>query len=239
MNLYFLVSKIFSPFFLFSNILILILIIVFYFRKKFKLLFKIYLLFFIIFSIFPFGKIFEYNYLKKEFYNKQTINDFDAILVLGGDERRLIYAVDLIKKNKNSKLIFAGGSGYLVKDKNLNENYSFKRKIENILDEEDYFILKYSRNTIENLLAFKEFNDEYNFNRVVILTSPKHLKRTLIISKKIGLNLYPFYWNEKKTNFSLINYYQSFSFLNNLRSFDQSFKEILGILSLYFINLKK
>ena len=238
MSIYFLISKIFTPFFLFSNLLIIILILLFFFRKKVKSFFKFYLVLFFICLIFPFGNFFEYHFLKKEFYNKEIINDFDAILLLGGDERRLIYAIDLMKKYNNVKLIFAGGSGHLVETIGLNENKIFKKKVENILNDNEYFILKHSRNTIENLLAFKEFNKRHNFERVIILTSSGHMMRSLIISKKIGLNLYPFYWKKKKLKFSIINTYQSFSFLRNLRSFDLGFREILGILSLNFINLK-
>ena len=193
---------------------------------------------FIIFSIYPFGKIFENHFLNNNFYNKEMINDFDAILVLGGDERRLIYAIDLIKKYNNTKLIFAGGGGFLAERIGSNENESFKKKVENILDDNEYFILKYSRNTIENLLTFKEFNRQQGFDRVVILTSPRHMRRSLIIAKKIGLELHPFYWKKKKNEFSILNSYQYFSFLENLRSFDPAFREILGILSLKFINLK-
>ena len=214
MSLYFLISKILTPFLLFSNLLI-------------------------IFLIYPFGKIFEYHFLEKNFYNKEMINDFDAILVLGGDERRLIYAIDLMKKYNNAKLIFAGGGGFLTEKIGSNENESFKKIVENILDDNEYFILKYSRNTIENLLTFKEFNRQQGFDRVVILTSPVHMSRSLIIAKKIGLELHPFYWKKKKNSeFSIINHYQYFSFLKNLRSFDPAFREILGILSLKFINLK-
>ena len=167
------------------------------------------------------------------------INDFDAILVLGGDERRLFYAIDLMKKYDNAKLIFAGGGGFLVERIGSNENESFKKTVENILDDNEYFILKYSRNTIENLLTFKEFNRQQGFDRVLVLTSPVHMRRSLIIAKKIGLELHPYYWKRKKNlEFSILNYYQYFSFLKNLRSFDSSFREIMGIFSLKFINLK-
>ena len=235
MNLYFYVSKILSPFFLFSNILIFFLIFSLIFRKKLKIFFYIYLIFFFMISIYPIGKILEHRFLKKDYYNKEMIKDFDAILVLGGDERRIIYAVDLIKKYNNVKLIFTGGGGYLVQNKISNENKSFKKRIENLLNDDEYFVLKESRNTVENLLSFKEFNVKHDFKKVVILTSPSHMKRSLIISNKIGLNLHPYYWKVTRRNFSFINFYQTFSFFENISSFDVLFREILGILSLNFI----
>ena len=240
MNLYFYASKILSPFFLFSNLLIIFLIFLFFLRKKKKLFFSIYLIFFFIISIYPLGKVLEHHFLKKDYYNKETVKDFDAILVLGGDERRIIYAIDLIKKHKNVKLIFAGGGGFLVQNKIQNENDTFKRITKNLLDENEYFVLENSRNTIENLLSFKKLNNENNYKKVVLLTSPSHMKRSLIISKKIGLNLNPYYWSRPhKQTFSIINSYQSISFVQNITSFDVLFREIMGILSLNFINLKK
>ena len=138
MSLYFLISKILTPFLLFSNLLIIFLIFLFFLRKKIKVFFKIYLIIFMIFLIYPFGKIFEYHFLEKNFYNKEMINDFDEILVLGGDERRLIYAIDLMKKYNNAKLIFAGGGGFLTEKIGSNENESFKKIVENILDDNEF-----------------------------------------------------------------------------------------------------
>ena len=239
MNTYFFISKILSPFFLFSNLLIFLFIFLFFLKKKIKFIFNIYLIFFIVISLFPIGKILEHHYLKKEFYNKEIINDFDAILVLGGNERRIIYAIDIMKKYQNVKLVFAGGGSSIVKNyKSQNENESFKNLIKNLLNENEYFVLNYSRNTLENLLAFKKFNEGEKLKKVILLTNPSHMKRSLAISKKIGLNLTPYYWEVDEQDFSLINHYQNFSFLENLRSFDKIFRETLGILSLNFINLK-
>ena len=96
-----------------------------------------------------------------------------------------------------------------------------------------------TKKLIENLTKFRKFNNEKNFKKVVLFTSPYHMKRSLIVSKKMGLNLYPYYWKKEwKYNISIINYYQSFSFVKNIRSFDLFFKEILGILSLYLIDFK-
>ena len=238
MELYFLISKILSPFFLFSNLLILILIILFLLKKRLIKTFNYYFIFFIILSLYPFGDFFDHHLLRKEFYNKENLNNVDAIIVLGGDERRIIYAINELKNHKNAKLIFSGGSGYLVQSKQNNENNSFQKLTSNILNSEDFYVLKNSRNTIENLINFKEFNIDNKFKKVVVLTSPAHMKRTMIISKKIGLNLYPHYWDKQKKEFSLLNYFQNFNFLNNINSFDNLFREILGIMVLKFMNFE-
>ena len=43
---------------------------------------------FFIMGLFPIGSYLEYYLLKKNFHNNKTIDNFDALLVLGGDERR-------------------------------------------------------------------------------------------------------------------------------------------------------
>ena len=193
---------------------------------------------FFIIGLFPIGSYLEYYLLKKNFYNNKTIDNFDALLVLGGDEKRIIYAVNLVKKQKNTKLIIAGGSNLLIKNKKNNKSERLKRLIDNIIDNNDYYVLPNSRNTIENMLEFKEFNKNKKFERVVLMTSPTHMKRSLAISKKMDLEVYPYYWQVQRKNFSFINYYQTFSFVQNIRSFDGLTREYLGILSLYFVDLK-
>ena len=238
--MYFLVSKILSPFFLFSNLLILLLIVTFIFRKKFKKIFYSFLIFFLFLGLLPIGKFLELELLHKDFYNKKNVDNFDALLVLGGDERRIIHAMNLIKKYQNVTLVFAGGDSFLIEDKEENETDGFKKLVKNILIDDKYHVLDSSRNTIENLLKFKEFNKDKKFKKVVLLSSPSHMKRSLTISKKMKLNLYPYYWKKDWIySFAPLNYYQRFSFVKNIRSFDVLFKEKLGILSLYFIDFKK
>ena len=236
MDLYFFFSKILSPFFIFSNLIILILIILFFFRKSLKKIFDYYFIIFIILSLYPFGNFLDYHFLRKDFYNKQNVENIDAILVLGGDERRIIYAINTLKKHDNAKLIFSGGSGFLIPNQKFDENKLFQNLTKNILDPEDFYTLESSRNTIENLINFKEFNSNNKFKKVVIMTSPAHMKRTLIISEKLNLRLYPHYWNKEKQEFSIVNNFQKFSFIKNIRSFDNLFREAIGILILKFMN---
>jgi uncharacterized SAM-binding protein YcdF (DUF218 family) len=239
MDIYFYLSKILSPFVLFSNLLIILLIVSFIYKKKFKKIFYFFLTIFFLLGLFPIGKFLELEILQKDFHNKKIVDNFDAVLVLGGNERRIINAINTIKGHTNVKLIFAGGNSFLAQDRAENENDIFKELVKNILVDDQYYILESSRNTIENLAKFKKFNNEKNFKKVVLFTSPYHMKRSLIVSKKMGLNLYPYYWKKEwKYNISIINYYQSFSFVKNIRSFDLFFKEILGILSLYLIDFK-
>ena len=45
--------------------------------------------------------------------------------------------LDLIKEYKNVKLIFTGGSGFLIQNESQNENVSFKNLIKNLLEENE------------------------------------------------------------------------------------------------------
>ena len=59
------------------------------------------------------------------------------------------------------------------------------------------------------------------------------MKRSLLISKKLKLNLIPYAVDFRAVagsdSFSLANYYQQFSFVGNLQSINLFFREFLGI----------
>ena len=115
--MYYFFSNLLSPFINFSN-LIIIIILVFIFLKKFNRYFYFLAFFFAFISILPVGKFLEYHLLSKKYFSNKNINGYDAIIVLGGYDKRIYHAITLHKKNKNSKLIFLGGTRYLFADKN-------------------------------------------------------------------------------------------------------------------------
>ena len=59
------------------------------------------------------------------------------------------------------------------------------------------------------------------------------MKRSLLISKKLDLNLIPYAVDFRaladSDSKSLLNYYQGFSIVGNLQSINLFFKELLGI----------
>ena len=90
------------------------------------------LFFFLVF--FPIGKL-GLTYLEKDFFYQKKLNKVDNILVLAGPENasrteisnklnigdgseRLIASIKLAREFKNSKIVFLGGDGKLIK-KNL------------------------------------------------------------------------------------------------------------------------
>ena len=249
--MYFYFSKILAPFLNFTNILILIIFLSFFFKKR---LFKKNIKFIINFSIFlillisflPVGN-FGLRFLEKNYLVQENFKLLENIIVLSGSENinntlltkktnlndsseRLIASVKLAIKYPNSNIYFLGGDGNLVKS-NLNEIDVAKKFYEDLdFDIKRIKFIDKTRNTIENLKKLKNFikDDEVN----ILITSAFHMKRTIIIAKKLNIKFIPYAVDFRSFNSSsIINYYQTFRISENLRSFDIFFRELLGILA--------
>lgn len=189
-------------------------------------------------SIVPIGKILEFNFLSKNFYGNNNTTNFDSILILGGDERRVLHGISLWSKNKNSKIIFTGGSHYIAptqSQKKKSETIGFDNLIKDLIDKKNYISIDNTRNTIENLREFKKIKKDQNFDSTIIVTSPWHYKRTMKIAKKLNIDLIPYKWtssSEKK----IVHYYQGINFANNLIQFDRFCRELIGIFAVYLFN---
>tara|TARA_B100001123_G_scaffold428191_1_gene544728 strand:- start:280 stop:870 length:591 start_codon:yes stop_codon:yes gene_type:complete len=186
--------------------------------------------------------------LENNYINKDNIKDYNNIIVLAGAEsiystnyskilnlnessERLISSVELALKNKNSKIIFLGGSGYLSKTK-LNEADVAKMFYKNVgFDLDRVKFVSTTRNTIENLKELKKLN--INKNNDLLITSAFHMNRAMYISKKLGLNLIPYAVDFRSSgiNNSIINIYQSFDISSNLYKLNVFTREILGLLA--------
>ena len=87
-----------------------------------------------------------------------------------------------------------------------------------------------SRNTIENIKAFKNVNTLNQSN--ILITSAFHMKRSMMIAKELDLNIKPYAVDFRSlNNFNILNYYQKLSIANNWQSFNIFFREIIGILA--------
>ena len=246
-------SKILAPFINFTNLILFICVISYFFKKLFfRNFFKIinYLGIFILilFSFFPIGKKLTHT-LEEKYITSVLPDNYDFIIVLAGSEQiyntfitnklslnhaseRLIASVKLANKKKNSKIIFLGGSGLLKKD------YFDEADVARIFFKDINFDLRRvifinnTRNTIENLKELKKLNLQ-NENNSILITSAFHMKRSLLISKKLDLNLIPYAVDFRSFidsgNDSLLNYYQRFSIAGNLQSINLFFREFLGI----------
>lgn len=226
--MYYFFSNLLSPFINFSN-LIIIIILVFIFLKKFNRYFYFLAFFFAFISILPVGKFLEYHLLSKKYFSNKNINGYDAIIVLGGYDKRIYHAITLHKKNKNSKLIFLGGTRYLFADKNQSEANRFKFFTYD-LNKNNIIVSDTSRNTIENFKDFKKIQAKEKFKNIILVTSPWHYNRSLKIAEKFNIDLTPYLWPAEIKPKNFIQYYQSFDINLNLLNFNRLFREVLGYL---------
>jgi len=246
--LYFYLSKILAPLLNLTNLLFILLIIFYLTDLKSKFRFKLFsdliLILLILISFFPLGKL-GLKYLEKDYILQDKINKIDNIVVLAGSEKvfsteitkklslndgseRLISSAKLALDYPNSKIYYLGGDGRLVKSK-FNEADVAKIFYSNIhLDLNKVIFIDNTRNTIENLKAFKNINTVNQSN--ILVTSAFHMKRSMMIAKKLDLNIKPYAVDFRSINdFDILNYYQMFSIADNWQSFNIFFRELLGI----------
>ena len=213
-------------------------------KFRFKLFSDLILILLILISFFPLGKL-GLKYLEKDYILQDKINKIDNIVVLAGSEKvfsteitkklslndgseRLISSAKLALDYPNSKIYYLGGDGRLVKSK-FNEADVAKIFYSNIhLDLNKVIFINNTRNTIENLKAFKNINTLNQTN--ILVTSAFHMKRSMMIAKKLDLNIKPYAVDFRSINdFDILNYYQMFSIADNWQSFNIFFRELLGI----------
>ena len=201
-------------------------------------------------SFFPIGSKLI-NTLENKYIKTVLPNNYDYIIVLAGSEdiyttfitnklnlnsssERLIASVKLANKKKDSKIIYLGGSGFLKKH-NLDESDVAKIFFKDInFDLKRVVFINNTRNTMENLKELKRLNLQ-TVNNSILITSAFHMKRSLLISKKLDLNLIPYAVDFRSFadsgSDSLLNYYQRFSVVGNLNSINLLFREFLGIIA--------
>jgi uncharacterized SAM-binding protein YcdF (DUF218 family) len=257
--LYFYISKILAPFLNITNLLVLVILFSyffknFFFKKILKTLNLLAIILIIILGFFPIGKNLIYT-LEKDYIKNKIPIKYDYIVVLAGSEdvhtssiinkinlnsgsERLIASVKLANKNRNSKIIFLGGNGFLKKN-DLNEADVAKNFYIDVgFDLTRVVFIENTRNTVENLKELKKLNLE-NDNKIIIVTSAFHMKRTQLIAQKLNLDLNPYAVDFRAIDdlkaVGLINYYQSFNFVENLRHINLYFREFFGTIVLNFL----
>ncbi len=238
--MYYYLSKILGPLLNPSNFLFLILIFLFIFFLKSKNRFLLNLLIInisliIIIAFFPTGLL-GLKYLEKEFIVKKEHKNIKNIVVLSGEDKRIIASIRLAYKYPNSNIYYVGGNAYLVKNEFNDDPTLAKKLYEDLNFDMDrlYFIGK-SRNTIENFKEIKELNLKHK--ETLLVTSAYHMKRSMMIAKKQGIKVLPYgvnFISISKT--PLINSYQVFDVANNLYNFNTFFREILGMLAFRIAN---
>ena len=237
-------------FFIFINI-ITVFLYIYNFKKISVSLFIINFLFLFTISIFPIGN-FLINKIEKEYHFTTQVPDvLDGILVLGGatlpilfkefnqvsvngSAERLIESVKIIRKFEKSKIIFSGGSGVLDRS-DLGHAEAAKFFYETVgVDTQKIIFENRSRNTYENILFTKSIVDPTKNEKWLLITSASHMKRALLVGKKLGWNFIPYAVDFK--TYKKIKFKPSFNLLSNLVSFQQASHEWLGLISYYFMN---
>ena len=125
-----------------------------------------------------------------------------------------------------------GGDGKLVKSI-LDESDIAKIFFKDVgFDTSRVKFINNTRNTIENLEAFKKLNINNKSN--ILITSASHMKRAMLIAKKINIDVVPYavdFNAQGEVKFSILNFIQTFNISNNLSTFNNFFSETLGILA--------
>ena len=93
-------------------------------------------------------------------------------------QRTLVF---LIKKYKDAKIIFSGGSGDLNKNSLTHSEVAEKYYTQMEIGVERIIYEKKSRNTFENIIYSKEIAKFNNNENWIIITSASHMKRALLI----------------------------------------------------------
>ena len=248
--MYFYLSKIAAPLLNITNILFLIIILLVFFsnfsNKKINFIKNFIAILFFFISFLPLGN-YGLKYLENNFLNQKKLTNVDNIIILAGSENinhtkitsktnlndgseRLIASVKLGLENINSKIFFLGGDGNLIKN-DFDETDVAKKFYSDVgFDISKVKFIKNTRNTVENLQEFKIHADNKKIN--VLITSAFHMKRAMMIAKKLNIKLIPYAVDFRSTNeLSLINYYQKFRAAENIRAFDIFFRELLGIIA--------
>jgi uncharacterized SAM-binding protein YcdF (DUF218 family) len=163
--------------------------------KKLEVIF-IKIIFFIIIASFIYILFVAFN-----IYSFSHINELvnaDVAIILGASvwndkpspvfQERINHGVWLYKNNYVKYLIFTGGIG---KGSDVSEAFvAMNFAIKNSVPIENIFIEEKSRITIENILYAKYIIQDNNFDKIIIVSDPLHMKRATTIAKDFNLNIY-------------------------------------------------
>jgi uncharacterized SAM-binding protein YcdF (DUF218 family) len=168
---------------------------IFYINKNLKNIIKKYILFiFASIIILIISNAFNI-YL---FSHSDEIINADAAVILGASvwnnrpspvfKERINHGIWLYKNGYVKYLIFTGGNGKnsLFSESSVARDYAIK----NSIPADKIFIEEYSRITFENLIYAKEIIEQNNFNKIIIVSDPLHMKRAITMAKDINLNVY-------------------------------------------------
>ncbi len=149
--------------------------------KKYFLLFG--LIVFVFFIILEYISLSEYS---KEVvaYQKMVFppRDMDMVVVLTGSSGRIRPAYELMKE-MNAPVLFVAGTHAkvsfqeLAREHNMDINYKDRIVVDNS-----------SKTTYENAEAVLKYAEEHQVNKILLVTSVYHMKRSLLVFKNVFEN---------------------------------------------------
>ena len=129
------------------------------------------------------------------FANAQSNQPADAAIVLGAAvwsaglspvfRERINHGIDLYRKGKVRKLIFTGGQGNPGEPTESSAARDYA--LQNGIPASDILIEEKSHTTYENVLYAKQVADTHAIKRVLIVSDPLHMKRSVLMAQDVGL----------------------------------------------------
>ncbi len=121
-----------------------------------------------------------------------TVSQFPDRVELTGSADRLTDSILLFKENKANYLLFTGGSGIVFEQESKEATFAKTFFLSFGIPEDKLLLESESRNTFENGLYSKKILDEKKLKRIILVTSAFHMKRSVAIFEKLGLEVIPF-----------------------------------------------
>jgi uncharacterized SAM-binding protein YcdF (DUF218 family) len=114
-------------------------------------------------------------------------------VVYGSSADRFIQCMSLYKKGKIKKILISGGSGLLLQQQYKEAEQLKKVLLEMNIPDQDILIENQSKNTRENaLFSAQILKKNFPGNKILLITSGYHMRRSLGCFKKAGINPDPF-----------------------------------------------
>ncbi len=121
-----------------------------------------------------------------------TVSQFPERVELTGSADRLTDSILLFKAGKGKYVLFTGGSGIVFEQESKEASFAKQFLVSFGIPEEKILLESESRNTFENGLYSKKILEEKKLNRIILVTSAFHMKRSVTIFRKLGMEVIPF-----------------------------------------------
>jgi len=125
-------------------------------------------------------------------YPISKLDNIDAIVVLGGEPSRSISGLRLYKQNIAPLIVMSGGSGNILEENQKESDRMTDFLIEFGVDKDKILSENKSRNTRENAFFSKKIMDNYQIEKIALVTSNIHMKRSIKVFEKLNYKVFPY-----------------------------------------------